>query len=394
MNDVSTRDPFGAFVPGTQVRIEGAAQGPLKGVTFGVKDLYDVAGQRTGAGNLDRLAEQEPATRNAWAVQALLDAGAVAIGRTITVEMALGMSGDNVHYGMPKNPAAPDRVPGGSSCGSAAAVAGHLADTALGSDTGGSVRIPGSYCGLYGLRPTHGRISLDGVVPLSASFDTVGHFARDAGMFERVGRVLLQETVEPPRPRRFLWAEDSFAHADAATLKVLTPLAEKIAAKIGKVEKMRVCPGSLDDWGQDFRTLMAREAWLAHGEWIEHRQPRFGADVASRFRIASKITHAEVADAAPRRETITRHMADLLAGGAVLCEPTAPGPAPLKSSPPEELEQARYHAHALCCIAGLARLPQITIPAGVVDGGPVGLSLIAAQGQDAMLLRLAREIEG
>src|SRR5215472_18354665 len=121
MNDLSARDPLGAFVPGTQIRIEGAQQGPLKGVTLAVKDLYDVAGQRTGAGNPDYLALQKPAPRHAWAVQALLDAGAVFVGRTITVEMALGMSGDNIHYGMPKNPAAPGRVPGGSSCGSASA---------------------------------------------------------------------------------------------------------------------------------------------------------------------------------------------------------------------------------------------------------------------------------
>ncbi len=394
MNEFSARDQLGAFVPGSETKIEGAKTGPLRGLTFAVKDLYDVVGQRTGAGNPDYLSLQKPATRNAWAVQALFDAGATFVGRTITVEMALGMSGDNVHYGMPKNPAAPARVPGGSSCGSAAAVAGGAADTALGSDTGGSVRIPGSYCGVYGLRPTHGRIPLDGVVPLSRSFDTAGHFTRDAETFERVGRVLLRETGEPPRPTKLLWAEDCFGRAESPTIAAVTPLAEKIARHIGRRETTRVCPGSLDDWGQDFRTLMAREAWREHGDWIEQKKPRFGADVATRFRIASRITDDEVAEAAPRREAMTRHMAALLAGGAVLCEPTSPGPAPLKVSSPEEIEKARYHAHALCCIAGLARLPQITIPAGTVDGAPVGLSLIAAQGGDAMLLRLAREIAG
>lgn len=394
MNDVSTRDHLGAFVPGSMVHIEGAPNGPLNGVTLAVKDLYDVAGQRTGAGNLDYLALQKPATRHAWAVQALLDAGATFVGRTITVEMALGMSGDNIHYGMPKNPAAPDRVPGGSSCGSASAVGGGLADLALGSDTGGSVRIPASYCGTYGLRPTHGRIPLDGVVPLSPSFDTVGHFTRDAELFERAGRVLLRETDPPPAARRVLWGEDSFAHGEPATVAAITPLAEKIAARIGRLEKLRVCPASLDDWGQDFRTLMAREAWQQHGRWIDEKKPRFGTDVAARFAIAANITDAEVATAKPRRAAMTRHMTSLLADGAVLVQPTSPGPAPLKASPPAELEAARYHAHALCCIAGLAGLPQITIPAGLVDGAPVGLSLIAAPGGDAMLLRLARDFAG
>lgn len=394
MNDVSTRDPLGAFVPGSETKIAGAARGPLQGTSLAVKDLYDIAGQRTGAGNLDYLALQKPAARHAWAVQALLDAGATIIGRTITVEMALGMSGDNAHYGMPKNPAAPDRVPGGSSCGSASAVAGGAADLALGSDTGGSVRIPASYCGLYGLRPTHGRIPLDGVVPLSPSFDTAGHFTRDAELFERAGRVLLQETDAPPRPRRVLWAEDGFSHASPATIAAITPLAETIAARIGRLEKIRMCPGSLDDWGQDFRTLMAREAWQIHGPWIEQKKPRFGTDVTLRFQIASRVTDAEVAAAKPRRAAITQHMASLLADGAVLIQPTSPGPAPLKASSPADMEQARYHAHALCCTAGLAGIPQITIPAGTVEGAPVGLSLLAARGGDAMLLRLAVEVAG
>ena len=379
-------------MPGTQNRIEGASRGPLRGVTLAVKDLYDLKGQRTGAGNLDYLAMQKPAPQHAWAVQALLDAGAAIVGRTITVEMALGMSGDNIHYGMPKNPAAPDRVPGGSSCGSAAAVAGKAADLALGSDTGGSVRIPGSYCGLYGLRPTHGRIPLDGVVPLSPSFDTAGHFTRDAELFERAGRVLLRETGAPPAARRLLWAEDAFAHGEPATVAAITPLAEKLAAKIGRMDKIRMCPDTLDEWGQVYRTLMAREAWQRHGNWIETKKPRLGADVASRFAIASKITDADVAAAKPHRAKITRHMATLLADGAVLCQPTSPGPALLKTSPAAAIEEARYHAHALCCAAGLAGLPHITIPAGTVDGAPVGLSLIAASGADAMLLRLAHEI--
>lgn len=392
MNDV-TRDPFGAFVPGADIRLEGAKSGPLRGFTFAAKDLYDIAGHRTGGGNPDWLASHPPAGKSAWAVQTLLDAGADLIGRAITVELAFGMSGDNVHYGMPINPAAPDRVPGGSSCGSAAAVAGKLCDTALGSDTGGSVRIPGSYCGLYGLRPTHGRIPLDGVVPLSGSFDTVGHFARDAATFERVGRVLLRETGEPPRAKRFLWATDMAAHADAAVIAAITPLRDRLAAHVGRLESVAVHTGSLDEWGADFRTLMAREAWQAHGEWIRNRQPKFGADVAERFRIASEVTDAAVAAAKPRREAVTKQMAALLADGAVLCFPTSPGPAP-KRAAREAHERMRFRAHALCCISGLARLPQITIPAGTVDGGPVGLSLMGAQGTDATLMRLATEIAG
>jgi amidase len=392
MNDIAAQNSLGAFMPGPQTRIEGKAGGPLSGLTLAVKDLYDVAGERTGAGNPDWMAKHPPAARHAWAVQALLDAGATSVGRTITVELAFGMSGDNIHYGMPVNPAAPERVPGGSSSGSASAVAGKLADIALGSDTGGSIRIPASYCGIYGLRPTHGRVSLAGVVPLSSSFDTAGPFARDARTLERAARVLLGETGTPPTPTRLLWPEDVFGHAEARTVTAIMPLADKLAGRVGVPEKMRVHNASLDEWAQDFRTLMAREAWLTHRAWIENDKPHMAADVATRFRIASRVTDAEVAAATPRREAITAHMQQLLAGNAVMVLPTSPGPAPRKDSPTEELELARFHAHALCCISGLARLPQLTIPFGKVDGAPVGLSLMGAQGTDAMLLRLATEL--
>lgn len=391
MNDPTARDRFGAFVPGTDIRVDGAKSGPLKGLSFAAKDLYDIAGHRTGGGNPDWLDSHPPAAKHAWAVQALLDAGANLVGRAITVELAFGMSGDNIHYGMPINPAARDRVPGGSSCGSAAAVAGKLCDSALGSDTGGSVRIPASYCGLYGLRPTHGRIPLDGVLPLSASFDSVGHFARDAATFERVGRVLLRETGEPPRAKRLLWATDMATHADREVIAAIAPVRDKLAGVIGPFEDTVVCPGSLEDWAADFRTLMAREAWQAHGEWITSRKPKLGADVAERFRIASEVTNAAVEAAKPRREMVTKHMASLLGDGAVLCFPTAPGPAPLRDDVASH-EKMRFRAHVLCCVSGLARLPQITIPAGTVGGAPVGLSLLGAAGTDAMLMRLASQI--
>ncbi len=247
MTEAAVPDKFGALMPGPAFRIEGAPGGALAGMGFVAKDLYDIAGQRTGAGNPDYLSQQKPAAKHAWAVQALLDAGAALVGRGITVEMAFGMAGDNIHYGMPINPMVPDRVPGGSSCGSAAAVAGKLCDTALGSDTGGSVRIPASYCGLYGLRPTHGRIPLDGVVPLSPSFDTVGHFARDAVTFEHVGRALLRETAEPAPASRLMWAEDLAAHADPETAATALRLAERVAdAHFGRLERIRACPGSLE----------------------------------------------------------------------------------------------------------------------------------------------------
>src|SRR5216117_2166173 len=209
------------FVPGPPVRVPGAPNGPLAGLTFAAKDLFDVAGHPTGGGNPDWARQNPVPTRHAWAVQRLLDAGATLIGKTITDEVSLGILGENPFDGTPLNPTAPDRVPGGSSSGSASAVAAGLCDTALGTDTGGSVRVPASFCGLYGIRPTHGRLSLDGMLPLAPSSDTTGWFARDAETFARVSRVMLGEAISAARPQRLIVAVDAFGFADAETAAAL-----------------------------------------------------------------------------------------------------------------------------------------------------------------------------
>src|SRR6202158_1774226 len=217
-------DDIGAFVPGPRVRIEGRAGGPLAGLTFAAKDLFDVAGVPTGGGNHDWPAGRPLPTRHSWAVQRLLDAGATLIGKTITDEVSLGILGENPFDGTPLNPKAPDRVPGGSSSGSASAVAQGLCDTALGTDTGGSVRVPASFCGLYGVRPTHGRLDLTGMMPQAPSSDTTGWFARDAGTFARVSEVMLGESVPIRLPTRLIVAVDAFGFADAETTAALQPM--------------------------------------------------------------------------------------------------------------------------------------------------------------------------
>src|SRR5262245_40079375 len=208
-------DDIGAFVPGPRVRIAGHAGGPLQRLTFAAKDLFDVAGVPTGGGNHDWPTGRPLPTRHSWAVQTLLDAGATLIGKTITDEVSLGILGENAFDGTPANAAAPGRVPGGSSSGSAAAVAAGLCDTALGTDTGGSVRVPASFCGLYGIRPTHGRIDVAGMMPQAPTSDTTGWFARDAGTFARVSSVMLGEAIPASRPARLVVAVDAFGLADA-----------------------------------------------------------------------------------------------------------------------------------------------------------------------------------
>ncbi|MGQ9366124.1 amidase [Azospirillum sp. ST 5-10] len=381
-------DRLGAFCGHGRVAIAGAADGPLAGLTFAAKDLFDVAGVPTGAGNPDWLRTHDAPTRTAPAVQALLDAGARLVGKTHTDELAWSLNGENAHYGTPVNPRAPGRIPGGSSSGSASAVAGGAADTALGTDTGGSVRLPASYCGLYGLRPTHGRIALDGVVPLARSLDTVGWFARDAATLARVGAVLLPGEAGPA-PVRLLVAEDAFAAAGIPVGAALAPAVARVAALFGRSAPVTLAPDGLDAWRPIFQTLQAAEAWAAHGAWIEAVRPAFGPGVRDRFAAAARLDPAAVAPAATARAEVRARLDDLLAGDAVVLLPTAAGPAPLCGASGPALDAVRNRALSLLCPAGLAGLPQIAMPAGLVDGCPVGLSLIAPRGADRALLDLA-----
>jgi len=392
MNEIVANDKLGAFCRHTHIELDGAASGPLAGLTFAAKDIYDVAGQKTGFGSPDWLRTHEAATRTAPAVQWLLEAGARLVGKTHTEEMAWSLTGENAHYGTPVNIRAPGRVPGGSSSGSASAVAAGIVDFALGSDTGGSVRLPASYCGILGMRPTHGRISLDGVCPLAPSFDTCGWFARDSNVFERVGRVLLRDNAPAANPRRLLVAQDAFAFADESAMAELKPALEKVAAVIGTPQDVTVGDESLTQWMDYFRFPQGAEAWECHREWVTRAKPRFGPAVGARMAWAATVSPQDVARARARREEITRRMEEMLRDNAVLALPSAPGVALRRSSPPSEVDELRARALPMLCIAGLARLPQVSLPLATVDGFPVGLSLIAARGNDTMLLAITRAI--
>ncbi len=383
-------DALGAFCKhASRERIAVKKGGLLSGLSFAVKDLIDVAGIRTGGGNPDWLKDQAPAQKHAFAVARALDAGAVFVGKTVTDELAFSLTGRNVHYGTPINPRAPDRTPGGSSSGSASVVAAGIVDFALGTDTGGSVRIPASYCGLYGIRPTHNRISLDGVVRFAPSFDTVGWLARDAGMLQKVGFALLPGFSEQRLPLKVIRANDTFSRADAETRARCDALLRRISALVGSSGDVTVCSTSLEDWMQVFRTLRSVEVWRNKGPWIERVHPHFGPEIARNFAAAARTTDAEAMKAAPARSDVAEHLATLLRDDAVLALPTAPGPAPLRDASDAELDRVRNQTQALTCIAGLGGLPQINLPAGLVGGAPVGLSLIGARNRDEQLLALA-----
>jgi amidase len=382
------QDQLNAFVPHGQIEINGSAHGPLVGVTFAVKDIFDVAGVVTGRGNLDWLTSHAPAVANAPAVDALLGAGARLVGKTITEELAFSVIGTNPYYGTPKNVAAPGRVPGGSSSGSAAAVGGGAVPLALGSDTGGSVRVPASYNGIYGMRPSHGRISLDGVMPLAPSFDTVGWFAREPGLFATAGRVLLEDDAPGGRPARVLVATDAFARLEPGVEKALQSAVQHIEQRLGAAEAVIVSEDGLDAWYDAFRVLQGAEAWAAHGAWVEQARPRLGPMLQERLRFISTITAAQIAAAENARQRIRARLDGLLGDDVVLILPSAAGVAPRIDAAVAEHEAVRARVIGITCIASLGGLPQVSLPLGRMAAGPVGLSLVAARGRDAMLLDL------
>lgn len=393
MPSILDRDTFNSFVRETHAELAGAVSGPLAGLTFGAKDIYDVEGHRCTFGNPTWLATHAPALHTAVAVRQLVAAGATLVGKTQTAELTYSLNGENIHYGSVLNPNAPGRDTGGSSSGSAAATAAGLVDFALGSDTGGSVRLPASFCGLYGMRPSHGRVSLEGACPLGPSFDTAGWFARDAALFETVGRVLLGDNAPAAVPGRLLLAADAFERAGGTVGDALQGAVAKVESVLGKAESVTVATEGLDDWGMNvFRVIQAHEAWQSLGAWITEHQPQLGPGVKERFAWASTVDRGMLLAAASKREEMARRMERLLAGNTVLMLPTSPGIAPRIGAPSAEIDDFRARALAILSIAGLARLPQVSLPMATLDGCPLGVSLVAARGNDTMLLALARKL--
>jgi amidase len=389
-----TADPYNAFLNYPEVPVPNSETGPLAGLALGVKDIFDVAGYRTGCGNPQKLAEAPVATRSASCVQSLLDSGARFIGKTVNDELVFSLFGQNVHFPLPINPKAPDRYTGGSSCGSAAAIAGGLVDIALGSDTGGSVRAPASFCGLVGLRTTQDLIPIDGTMPLAPSFDTVGWFARDIDVYEAVGRVLLADVDAPSLSER----EEIRFHAidtlDAFALPEATAEYARMRAFVPQpVTTFAGWPFSStsDELFYCFRNIQAFEGWGLHGEWITANAAHVSDTTRQRFEFGKGVSAGTAEAERARRDVFRSEFASFLEGG-VLVLPTVPGPAPLKSSSPEELQAFRERAQHLLCLSGLSGFPQVSVPVGTVDGAPFGLSLVGPAGSDLRLIGLAREI--
>jgi len=376
-----------AFVEHGPSSLRLVEHGPLADLTFAAKDLIDIAGCRSAWGNPDRLRDAQPAVATAPAALVPLMAGAHLIGKTHTDELACGMFGINPHFGTPFNPRAPRRVPGGSSSGSASAVAAQLCDFALGTDTGGSVRVPASFCGLYGLRTTFGRISVAGIMAMAPSFDTVGFLARDATTLKRVGETFFGRTIPQPPPR-WLLARDAFDIPTRRVAEALLPTAQSL----GPSAEIRLFAEGVDFWLDTFRPLQLHDLWSTLGTWAKKPGRRLSQAVAERIDLAATVDPTSLAAAVIRREALTERLVTLLGDDGVLILPTAHDLPPLRDAPVSAQVEFREKTLALTCVASLCRLPQVNIPAVEFDGCPVGLSLISGPRGDQRLLDLAEKV--
>jgi amidase len=378
------------FVPhDLDAPVRGAAAGPLAGLTAVVKDMYDIAGSRTGGGNPDWLAAQQPAARHAAAVAQILAAGATLTGKTICDEFFFSVAGANAHYGTPTNLRAPGRLPGGSSSGSAAACGANACDFALGSDTGGSIRIPASFNGLYGLRPSHGRVDLTGAMAMAPSFDVGGWFANAPGVFRRVGAVLLGGEAVASPAARLIVVSDAFAQADAEVAALGREFLKRAAGMLPPQTDVVVAPQGFDEWREAFRIVQAKEVWETFGDFVTRAKPRIGPGIKERMEFAATVT-TQAADAARKVVAAGRaHLRALVPPGTIVALPTAPSIAPPVDLSSDAMESFRVRVMRLTCMAGLGGLPQMNFPIGTVAGCPAGLSLMAWPGGDEALLDLA-----
>ncbi len=353
--------------------------------------MYDIAGSRTGGGNPDWLAAQQPARAHAAAVAKILAAGATITGKTVCDEFFYSVAGVNAHYGTPVNLRAPGRIPGGSSSGSAARAGADACDFALGSDTGGSVRVPAAFCGLYGMRPTHGRVDLTGAMAMAPSFDVAGWFANAPGVLRRVGaRAARRRDASTTPLAHLIVADDAFAQADAPSRRARARVPRRTRAPLlPKPQTRTVAPDGFDDWREAFRIVQARETWASFGDFVTRAKPQLGPGVKERMAFAATVTRGRGRGARAVVAAARAHIRALVPPGTMMALPTAPCIAPPLDQSGDALESFRVRVMRLTCMAGLGGLPQINLPIGTVDGCPAGLSFIGWAGGDEALLDLA-----
>jgi amidase len=371
--------------------VTGAADGPLVGETVAVKDLFDLAGFAVGAGVPAYLAESPRRVANASAVTALLAAGAAVQGIAQTDEFAYSIAGRNTHYGTPPNAAVAGAIPGGSSSGPATAVAAGQVSIGLGTDTGGSIRVPASYQGLWGLRTTHDAVARDGLLGLAPTFDTVGWLTRDAATLRAAASASLGDAGRKAVSGGFAIAPSLVAQA---TPEVQQAFATALAAfaEAGLTDDLiEVTLPDIEDLHEIFRTVQSAEAWATHGEWITAHADALGDDIAARFAFGATVD-PETESFARLALDLARERIESIVGDRVLLLPSASSAAPSTTADAEAIEQVRQSTLRLTCVAGIAGRPALSVPLLTVDGAPVGLCLVGPPNTDVALIELGESL--
>lgn len=378
-------DPLQAFMRDNHIALPGMKEGALSDLVFAIKDVFKVVGSTYGNGHPKWLETHGPDEFTSSVITKLLEEGADLVGKTVCDELCYSISGENWNYGSPVNPHDPRRLTGGSSSGACAATAGGLVDFALGSDCLGSVRVPASYNGLFGMRPTYQRVATDGEAPYCKSMDVLGYVAREVQTFRKVSEVILGEDPTPVLFKKLLIAEDGFSTVNTDVTEALRPAIAYMGEQVASVEQVTVSPEGLAKWVEVFRIIQGYEVWESYGGWVRKYQPRLSPGPRARLKWASKISLQEYKDALVSRQGIMARMEELVPVDALLCLPTAASVAPLKSEPLEEINANRARSSNLLCISPLSDTPQLTIPFMQQDDVPLGISLIGAKGTDLAL---------
>lgn len=365
--------------------------GPLKAYQFGVKDVFDVKGFSTQAGNPEYFEQVKLAEITAPAVMTLQNAGAKLVGKTHTDELGGSLFGLNVHYGPPLNPHSPERVPGGSSSGSASAVASHLVDFALGADTSGSVRAPASFCGIYGFRPTFGIISTAGVLPISAHLDTVGIFARHPDI---ITQILSAYGMKGMTQFTRLRVIPSLVNCLQEPVKRLfLEKLYKIKMVLASTAPLILEEDQLIQWSTVIRTIAMHDLWQVHKKWILKSNPTFGEIIKDRLKIGRSIQDSDYKLALKKQEEIRKFISDALEPGDITVFPTVHNIPPLLSSTKQQLNDFSLKASRHTCIAALNGLPEMTIPLKkVYEQCSLGMSFLANTGEDYSIALFASKV--
>ena len=358
--------------------------GPLSDLTFVVKDMCEIKGFKSSCGNPDFYEKCLPADDFAPFLKDILNKGATLKGITICDEFFYSLIGENGHYGTPANLNAPGCVPGGSSSGSAAALTTDLYDFSIGSDTGGSVRVPASFCGLLGIRPTHNRINTKGVYPMAPTFDTIGWFAKDVNTFKKVGfSILNQDDKTKTSFKDFVIAEDILELANSDIINLFN---NYINNSFPEIKKIRLSKHNKDVIADNFRILQGGEIVENVIPWILKNKPKISPEINNRIEMAIKITKDEINQAVKFRENLKKEIELTLPEGLIALFPTTPFSSPKCGQSDEQLSSYRKKLMEFTSIAGMTSRPQISIPKFKDNTGPIGISLLGWRYSDEVLL--------